>query len=645
MREEHEELTPRAAPPPADSALRRIGRGERCQHSYLEANDLGYFLWEYYASEGRNGGPVNNLILDFKLAPVGQDAQAAKERAMAYCADALGRPLISAGFRRATIVPIPSSKSKESAMSDPRLERTLRMVRPPLWDIRELISQERSVASEMKGITPAERASMWKLREESGAPEPTIIVVFDDLLTSGSHFKAAQIILGTRYPRAEIIGLFLARRALARVARPPEPFSSQRRPSKPRVPTSGRLTHEISMDAMVALAHLDTPIPIMSRGGELVRLCRLGAVPPAQGMLTAQALSAQALRGLLGRALRFTAWGPSGERSIDPPTGAVTDILSQPGWPFAELAGIAEVPVLRPNGTILNCQGYDRATGLFYEPSEVVASIRVPDRPTRADIRGAAELLLNECLGDFPFAGDASRANVLAMMLTTLVRPAVECVPLAVIGSPVAGTGKGLLCDVTSWIVTGRDLPKGTLPEEGPELRKRVTSQLLSGQPFAVFDNVNTQIRSHHLASLLTTVYWSDRLLGKSLQLCLKNNVTWAATGNLIDTGGDIGRRSYGIQLDAGIKKPWERKNFRHPDLKSWVLENRARLLGALLTLVQAYVVDEQPFRDVRILGSFERWCRIVGSTLAIAGVPGFLSDCVPDGPTQPAQVAAAARA
>jgi orotate phosphoribosyltransferase len=42
-------------------------------------------------------------------------------------------------------------------------------------------------------------------------PAPEKIVVFDDVLTGGSHFKAMKIVLRQRYPEVDIIGLFLAR--------------------------------------------------------------------------------------------------------------------------------------------------------------------------------------------------------------------------------------------------------------------------------------------------------------------------------------------------------------------------------------------------------------------------------------------------
>ena len=36
------------------------------------------------------------------------------------------------------------------------------------------------------------------------------IIIFDDVLTKGSHFKAMQKILNLQYPQIPIVGLFIA---------------------------------------------------------------------------------------------------------------------------------------------------------------------------------------------------------------------------------------------------------------------------------------------------------------------------------------------------------------------------------------------------------------------------------------------------
>lgn len=46
-------------------------------------------------------------------------------------------------------------------------------------------------------------------------PEPKKIILFNDLLTEGTHFKAAQNVLGKRYPGIVTRGIFVAQQVYA----------------------------------------------------------------------------------------------------------------------------------------------------------------------------------------------------------------------------------------------------------------------------------------------------------------------------------------------------------------------------------------------------------------------------------------------
>src|SRR6185312_2813497 len=92
----------------------------------------------------------------------------------------------------------------------------------------------------------------------------------------------------------------------------------------------------------------------------------------------------------------------------------------------------------------------------FYSPASNLATFPLPDTPTREQVR-EARALINEAVGEFPYANKASRANVFGLLLTPVLRPPIYgCTPLAVVDAPQAGTGKSLLIDVLSIITTGR---------------------------------------------------------------------------------------------------------------------------------------------------------------------------------------------
>jgi hypothetical protein len=79
--------------------------------------------------------------------------------------------------------------------------------------------------------------------------------------------------------------------------------------------------------------------------------------------------------------------------------------------------------------------------------------------------------------------------------------------------------------------------------------------------------------------------------------------------------------------MDANDPQPWERKTWRHPELRKWVTEHRGELIGALLTLVRAWYASGCRDYVVSRLGSFESWCRIVGNILVHAGYEDFLAN------------------
>ena len=55
-------------------------------------------------------------------------------------------------------------------------------------------------------------AALYRIDESLSEPEPAVVAVVDDLLTSGAYFRAAKIVLTRGFPDIEVVGLFLARR-------------------------------------------------------------------------------------------------------------------------------------------------------------------------------------------------------------------------------------------------------------------------------------------------------------------------------------------------------------------------------------------------------------------------------------------------
>ena len=197
------------------TAIDDLTRGD---HWYLREGDVCHFIGEYTARKGSAYSATNTLILDFKMSVLnnGLPVWRHKEAAIATAAAVLRQSMHPSVLDQVVFVPMPPSKAKGDAGYDDRLVRMLQMVRPgqPL-DARELLVQTRSVEpSHQRSTRPqaSDIARRYSIDETLAVPEPGVVAVVDDLLTSGAHFRAAKRVLTRRFADIEVVGLFLARR-------------------------------------------------------------------------------------------------------------------------------------------------------------------------------------------------------------------------------------------------------------------------------------------------------------------------------------------------------------------------------------------------------------------------------------------------
>jgi len=390
------------------------------------------------------------------------------------------------------------------------------------------------------------------------------------------------------------------------------------------VVTLGRQLRDVTTDATDALHQANDPPCLFVRSGQLSRVRR-----DENGRPIVDAVGVDELTHRLTNAANFVRVTDEGENNADPPERLARNIIAAPSWPFPPLVGVIEAPALRPDGTVIHADGYDPATGLYLVSAPNLRVPPIPEKPTPTDVVSAAGVLLN-LVSDFPFSDKSSLANIIALMLTPVMRPAIASpAPLALIDAPQAGTGKSLLSEVVSIIATGREAAVITAPTTDDEWQKRITSLLLTGATVISVDNVELPLNAPSLAAALTATTWTDRRLGRNDDvLVMPQRATWLATGNNLRLRGDLPRRCYWVRLDAQSSRPWQRVAFQFPELKAHVAKVRGELLAALLTIARAWFVAGQPEPDgVLRLGSFERWCTAIGGALQTAGISGFLGN------------------
>jgi hypothetical protein len=206
----------------------------------------------------------------------------------------------------------------------------------------------------------------------------------------------------------------------------------------------------------------------------------------------------------------------------------------------------------------------------------------------------------------------------MATAVTSCVRRALPTAPLHGFSSPVAGSGKSKLVDISCIIATGREAGVIAQGRTEEELEKRLGSLLLGGEGVIAIDNCEHPLGGEFLCSLLTQEHVRTRVLGKSESPELPSNALVTATGNNLTLEGDLTRRALLCQLDAKIERPELRAFACDP-----VAETKAKrpaLVVAALTILRAYHVAGKPSRGFRPLGSFEVLSSLVRGALVWLG-------------------------
>ena len=364
---------------------------------------------------------------------------------------------------------------------------------------------------------------------------------------------------------------------------------------------------------------------LFQRGGRLVRLVRGAELPHGLRRPHDAPTIGQAPMGHLAEiASRVACWmkfdGRTQElKAMRPPRWAVESFAERAEWHLPTLSGIIEAPALRPDGTVLSEPGYDEATGLLLavSPNEFPP---VPTEPSREQAY-AALADLSEIFEDFPFVDEVDRSAALAALLTLLGRPGIRGpVPMFLMRSPTAGTGKSLCADACSVVATGRPAPRIPQATSENEERKRLLAFGLEGDPTLLLDNVTRPLGNGALDAVLTAGEIKDRILGVSQTARTPWTAVMFATGNNLMVAADTGRRVIPIDLDAKVERPDERSRFTHSPLLEWLKKERPRLVVAGLTVLRAYLAAGAPKQHIPDFGSFERWSDLIRGALVWCG-------------------------
>jgi hypothetical protein len=480
------------------------------------------------------------------------------------------------------------------------------------------------IAHEMSKPYPKYNAAETKekLRQAMGAAGPATCTFIENDL--GQKQFCRRCVHHDKIKSPIVLGMPKRTRSRPDSDMAPVQFPSPDACRLPNIQANDRQLRDMSREALAALRLFNDPPSLFARAGKIVCVTE-----QELGRHVISDASESVLRNRLTHSADFYEVRREGIQNCVPPMDVVKDVLATEPikWRFPPLQGIIESPALREDGTLITLPGYDVPSCLFYAPDPALIVPEIPDQPTTDHIVVAIEMIL-DIIVDFPFVDRASGANAIASLLTPICRPAIKGpTPLALFDATNQGTGKTLLSEIVSLIVTGREGVLFSAPREAEEWRKQLTSVLREGSPLVIIDNVNYRLDSADLCKALTETIHGDRILGVSQTVNLPVRCAWIATGNNIQVGGDMPRRCYWVRMDAKCPRPFERTGFRHKRLKKYVLAHRGELLAAILTLARSWFLAGCPQPDVTPVGSFEDWTTTVGGILQHTGVEGFLAN------------------
>jgi putative DNA primase/helicase len=385
----------------------------------------------------------------------------------------------------------------------------------------------------------------------------------------------------------------------------------------------------VTGQAWFALEKANNPPYLFRHAGSIVRLEddeKLGII--------LRALDPYRTRYELARAAIWYVKGKNDKgdwvrKDAKPPMDVVKDLLATPNYPLPIINRITQVPVFASNGLLQTDPGYHGDARIYYSPVNGLVLPNVPKNPTSQDVGKARHIILNELLFDFPFVSEADRAHAVALFLLPFARDLIpDPTPCHLIEAPTPGTGKGLLADVALRPAVGRHIGVVAQARDGDEWRKRLTACFRELREVILIDNVTATLDSGELASALTALTWTDRILGRSETASQPVRCVWVCTANNPTMSTEIARRCIRIRLDRGIDRPWiMQADFKHSDLRKWVDEHRGELVWSALVLIQAWLASGSPQPKCKQVGSYEEWSRVIGGVLEVAGIEGFLAN------------------
>ncbi|TRW48910.1 hypothetical protein FM042_07970 [Aliidiomarina halalkaliphila] len=196
-----------------NTRLNKIDAASLPFHRYLDNSDECFYFYEYTVGMGYSASDPNQLIFNLKKSVTrkGYPDYRHKQNAIGRVA----RLLSGFDFTDWCFVPIPPSKEKTHPEYDSRMVDILQNAKTLNnsinWHEAILLTKSHAANHLQEGnrMGPDDLEHIYKFN--APATPYNNIIIFDDVLTTGSHFKAMKRVILQQNPFVRIRGVFIAR--------------------------------------------------------------------------------------------------------------------------------------------------------------------------------------------------------------------------------------------------------------------------------------------------------------------------------------------------------------------------------------------------------------------------------------------------
>lgn len=240
-----------------------------------------------------------------------------------------------------------------------------------------------------------------------------------------------------------------------------------------------------------------------------------------------------------------------------------------------------------------------------------------------------AKKIIESIFEEFCFESEQDRIHAIAAFITPFMRglfPKFSTrTPVFVYMANRERAGKDYCAGCSGILYEGTNIEEPAISNDekysnnNEEVKKKLMACLLQGKKRFHSANNKGLLNNTAFEGITTSEDWNDRILGKSSNITLSNEMDFSISGNLgIRLTPDLSNRSRTINLHL-VDEDANARVFNNPRLHEWVFDNRGMIISALYTLVENWVENGMKPGSLPFT-SFPEWARVVGGIMEAAG-------------------------